>query len=77
VRKRTVTKSWRTKWGGGFSCTWSLIVGGCGWGYAPPNPEGMRRVRVDVPMKPPRDAPPLADLPPWGSVPEPQDGPSR
>jgi hypothetical protein len=68
VRKRTVTKSWRTKWGGGFSCSWSLFVGGCGWGYAPPNPEAMRRVRVDVPFKPPREAPrETAEAPvPWG-----------
>lgn len=73
VRKRTVTKSWRTKWGGGFSCSWSLFVGGCGWGYAPPNPEGMRRVRVDVPFKSPREVPPeSADVPsPWGPTIEP------
>ncbi|MDC8012363.1 hypothetical protein [Tahibacter soli] len=73
VRKRTVTKSWRTKWGGGFSCSWSLFVGGCGWGYAPPNPEGMRRVRVDVPVKPVREESPEAvdAPPPWGSTIEP------
>ena len=73
VRKRTVTKTWRTKWGGGFSCSWSLLVGGCGWGYAPPNPEGMRRVRVDVPFKPPREAPrETAEAPPWAPMVEPQ-----
>ena len=51
VRRNTVSKTWRTKDGGQISCTWMLFIGGCGWGYAPPNPEGLKKLRFDPPRK--------------------------
>lgn len=51
VRRNTVSKTWRTKDGGQISCTWMLFIGGCGWGYAPPNPEGLKKLRFEVPIK--------------------------
>ncbi|MEO8670924.1 MAG: hypothetical protein ABI411_06390 [Tahibacter sp.] len=52
VRKNTHTVSTRTRWGGQITCTWMLFMGGCGFGYAPPNPEGLKRMRENPPFKP-------------------------
>ena len=52
VRKNTHTYSTRTRWGGQITCTWMLFMGGCGFGYAPPNPEGLKRMRENPPFKP-------------------------
>ena len=52
VRRATVKKSFRTPWGTRITCAWSLVIGGCGWGYAPPNPEGLKKVRANPPHKP-------------------------
>jgi hypothetical protein len=30
-RRSTVTKTFKTPWGTKVTCSWVLIVGGCGW----------------------------------------------
>jgi hypothetical protein len=50
-RRSTKTATMRTPWGGGITCSWMIIIGGCGFGYAPPNPEGLKKMRVNPPMK--------------------------
>jgi hypothetical protein len=49
-RRTTVSGSWRTPWGTQISCSWSLIVGGCGWGRPPHvTIEELKRMRADPP----------------------------
>ena len=56
-RRHTTTKTMRTPWGGGIQCSFMLFIGGCGFGYAPPNPEGLKKMRFNPPMKNvPKDA---------------------
>ncbi|UXI67287.1 hypothetical protein [Tahibacter amnicola] len=68
VRRATVKKSFRTPWGSRISCAWSLVIGGCGWGFAPPNPEGLKKMRVNPPFKP-RRTPPADEETPWEPAP--------
>lgn len=51
IRRNIVSKTMRTKDGGQITCTWILFMGGCGWGYAPPNPEGLKKLRFEAPLK--------------------------
>lgn len=57
LRKVTVSHTWRTHAGTQISCTWLLIVGGCGWGLAPrATAEELKRMRADPPMPNPSAA---------------------
>jgi hypothetical protein len=51
IRRNIVSKTMRTKDGGQITCTWVLFIGGCGFGYAPPNPEGLKKLRFEAPLK--------------------------
>ena len=53
VRNTTWTRTWRTPWGTEIGCSVSflMLLGGCGWGFAPTATiEELKAMRADPPM---------------------------
>ncbi|GEM_PF-5525053 len=59
LRRNGVSHEFRTPWGSTIRCALGIdpakgvaAVGGCGWGAAPPDPRGLKLLRVELPFKP-------------------------